>query len=446
MTIAPPIQSFEEYEAATVKFLTPPFRPYFTSISWADRKRPRRRLQYLVEDWLTTTGVSFIGGRSSCGKSFFALHLAMCISRGLDFFGLSVRRAGVVYQAGEGGLGLLDRMDAYARHFEVPDGEDIPFELVYQPIDIFTKEKKDVDNFIADVNGHSKAMQERFGFPVGLVVIDTLKKAAPGIDEISGKDNGIVLDNVARIERETGCHVVLVHHTNADGKKLRGHTSLRDDVDQVILIEHDKETGIRNAVLDKIKDGEDGKRIRFTLVAIPVRVEQRSDGTDKSITSCAVVTVEEKDRLKKEQERQGVNVNPTERRILMNLFEAADKYGKFVAGSDDGPQAALGRVVVHWDHYRDICLEKMPEIEDRKKARDQVRKEFARCKDWLIRSGIIGVTHPYMWWDQKPVRGFARTFRSGQGADETRTHSGHSVDSAVSDAGRELAADPGMLL
>lgn len=445
MSALPPIQSFEEYEASTELFLAPPFRPHFSSISWADRKRPRRRLQYLVEDWLTTTGVSFIGGRSSCGKSFFALHLAMCIGRGIDFFGQSVRRAGVVYQAGEGGLGLLDRMEAYAQHFGVPEDEDIPFELVHQPIDIFTKDKKDVEQFISDVLGHSARFELQFGFPAGLIVIDTLKKAAPGIDEISGKDNGIVLDNVSRIERETGCHVVLVHHTNADGKKLRGHTSLRDDVDQVILIEHDKETGIRNAVLEKIKDGEDGRKIRFTLVAVPVRIEQRSDGTDKSITSCAVVTVEEKDRLKKEQERQGINVNPTERRILMNLFEAAEKHGRFVASAEDGPQAAMGRIVVHWDWYRDICLDKMPEIEDRKKARDQVRKEFGRCKDYLLRSGIIGVTHPYMWWDGKPVRGFARTFKAGHDS-AARPDGGQSADIPFSPGLDDVASGQEILL
>ncbi|MGT2467420.1 AAA family ATPase [Mesorhizobium atlanticum] len=293
MTVAPTIEAFEQFEAATEKLLIPPFRSSFGAIEWKNRKRPRRRLQYLVEDWLTTAGVSVIGGRSSCGKSFLALHLSLCIARGVDFFGLTVRRCGVVYQAGEGGLGLLDRMEAYAQHFKVPEDEDIAFAMLPGKIDIFTKEKKDVDLFIEEVNVFSKAWEEKFGFPAGLVVIDTLKKAAPGIDEISGKDNAVVLDNVSRIERETRCHVCLVHHTNADGKKLRGHTSLRDDVDQVILIEHDKETGIRDAVLDKIKDGEDGRKIRFSLISVPVRTETMGDGTTKEFTSCAIVTVSE---------------------------------------------------------------------------------------------------------------------------------------------------------
>ncbi|WP_164743111.1 AAA family ATPase [Mesorhizobium sp. Z1-4] len=442
MSAIPPIQDFEAFEKATVEFLKPPFRPHFPAVPWGERGKPRKRLQYLVEDWISTTGASVVGGRSGCGKSFFALHLAMCVCRGVDFFGLAVRRAGVIYQAGEGGYGLYDREEAYARHFEVKDDEKVPFMLVPVPIDILTKDKKDVDNFIADVRGHSEQMESKFGVPAGLIVIDTLKKAAPGIDEINGKDYAVVVANVYRIERETGCHVMLVHHTNAGGNKLRGNTSIRDDVDQVILIDHDKQTGIRDAVLDKIKDGEDGKKIRFTLISVPVRMEARSDGTDKEITSCAVVTVTEKDRLKKEQERQGFSVNPTERRILMNLFDAADRYGKFVASEADGPKAAIGRIVIGWDVYRDIALEKMPEVEDRKKARDQIRQEFKRAKDALLRYGIIGVSHPYMWWDGKPVRGFTRTFKRGQNADETRTNAGQSADQQLSPGERDMFDDP----
>lgn len=411
MNAIPSIQSFEEFEATTIALLTPPFRSRFGALMWHERNRPRRRLKYLVEDWLTTTGISFIGGRSGCGKSFLALHMGFCIARGLDFFGLAVRRCGVIYQAGEGGLGLIDRMKAYEKHFQMLETDDIPFVLMPGKIDIFTKDKKDVDDFIAEVK-HYSAMME---IPAGVIFIDTLAKATPGIDEISGKDNAIVLENVARIEAGTGCHVCLVHHTNAEGKKLRGHTSLRDNVDQVILIEHDKTTGIRDAVLDKIKDGEDGKKVRFTLAQVPVRVDKRDDGTDKEITSCVVLTVTEKERLKKEEARLGFGPNLTERKILTTMFTAMDRHGKFIAGGvSEEPAAALGKTAVKWDYYLNIALEQMPEIEDRKKAADAIRRDFKRGKEGLIKFGILGLESPWMWWAGRPVRGFRRTFPDGR--------------------------------
>ena len=114
--------------------------------------------------------------------------------------------------------------------------------------------------------------------------------------------------------------------------------------------------------------------------------------------------------MKADQNRVGYSPSMTERKILQNLFGAIERHGIFVASAADGPAAAIGRTMVHWDTYRDYVLEKMVEIEDKKKARDQIRKEFARAKDQMIRYKIINVVNPYMWWDGKPIRGFRNTF------------------------------------
>lgn len=396
----------EQLQALIAKApLWKPERPKskFGAISWGARRQPRKRLEFMVDGWLPETGVTFIGGPAGSGKSFLALHISMCVCRGLDFFDRPVKKRGVIYQAGEGGIGLLDRMDAYGIHFKVPDDEDIPFELLPTKIDIFSKDSKDTENLITEIKALALTMKE----PVGLVVIDTLSKATVGADEINGKDTAAILANIERIRDECGVNVIVVHHMNADGKKLRGHTSLRDNADTVILIQHDKETGHRDAVLDKQKDGEDGLKLKFTLGSVPVR---QNEITGADVPSCVVLTVSEKERLKAEQQRVGYSPNQTERRILLNLFAASDRYGKYIASEADGPRAALGRMVVHWDQYRDVCLEKMPEVDDKKAARDQIRKEFARAKDQLIKYGIINVVSPLMWWDGKPIRGFRNTF------------------------------------
>jgi 5S rRNA maturation endonuclease (ribonuclease M5) len=385
-----------------------PKRPksMFGAIPWSDRKRPRKRLEFLVEGWLTEQGVSFMGGPSGSGKSFLAFHLAMCVARGIDFFDNPVKRGGVIYQAGEGGLGFLDRMDAYAKHFSVPDDEDVPFELLPSKINIFSKDSKDVDNLISEINALSLTMSA----PVELFVIDTLSKATVGADEISGKDTAVILSNVERIRDECGVNVMVVHHMNAKGEKMRGHTSLKDNADQVIFISHDKDTGIREANLEKMKDGEDGLRFRFSLASIPVR---RNDRTGADVTSCVVLSVTEKERLKKEQQRLGFSPNPTERRVLMNLFAASDRYGKFVATEADGPRAAVGKIIINWTAYKAVAMESMVEVDDKVKAADQVKKELGRTKTSLQKYGIIGVNSPYLWWDGKPVRGFSRTFPEG---------------------------------
>jgi hypothetical protein len=207
---------------------------------------------------------------------------------------------------------------------------------------------------------------------------------------------------------------MLVHHMNADGKKLRGHTSIHANVDQVVLITQDEETKIRTAKLVKQKDDEDGLKIPFALMAVPVGMNAK---TEREITSCVVLSVSEKDRLKKEQERQGFYVNPTERRILINLFDTVDRHGQFVATEADGPRAAIGKIIVNWKDYLAVAHEKMIEEPDKEKATARITKEFTRAKDSLIKFGVIGLDKPYMWWVGKPIRGFARTFPRKDQAD-----------------------------
>jgi hypothetical protein len=341
----------------------------------------------------------------------------MCVARGQEFFENPVKRGGVVYQAGEGARGVKRRIKAYKEHFKVDETEDVPFIFLGSRVDLYSKEG-DTDALISEIKAWALMMSE----PLRLVVIDTLATATAGADENSGKDMGVVLANIARIADETGAHVALVHHMNSDGRKLRGHTSIYANVDQVILVESDPETKIRTATLDKQKDDEDGIKIRFALASIPIGYNDR---TQRDITSCVVLSVSEKEQLKKEQAKQGFSVNPTERRVLMNMFTAIGRYGRFVAEKGDGlPTAAIGTSVVHWDHYREVALEHMPEVPDRKKAVEQISKEFKRAKDALVKYGIIGVQSPYLWWAGKAVRGFPKTFAAGQVPDESRTNAG----------------------
>ncbi len=108
--------------------------------------------------------------------------------------------------------------------------------------------------------------------------------------------------------------------------------------------------------------------------------------------------------LKTEVEQKGFNVNPTERRVLMNLFDTIDKHGKFIANDKEGPKAAVGRVVVDWRDYQ-----KVAELNEQLTG-DEARKDFVRVKASLVKYGILGTCVTYLWWSGKPIHGFERTF------------------------------------
>ncbi len=431
-----------EQFAALAKRARPwkPERPKsrYGALEWSRLDEPGPELDFLVDGWLTEGERSVIGGPSRSGKSFLAIHMAMCVARGQDFFNWPVKRGGVVYQAGEGARGVKRRLKAYRKHFEVAEDEDVPFVFLGSKVDLYSRDG-DTQGLIDEI----KAWALTMSVPLRLVVIDTLATATAGADENSGKDMGVVLANIARIADETGAHVMLVHHMNADGKKLRGHTSVYANVDQVVTVVMDEDTKIRTATLSKQKDDEDGLKLTFALASVTVGYSER---TQRDITSCVVLSIGEKERLKKEQDRQGFTVGPTERRILMNLFEAVDRHGRFVATDKDGPRAAIGKTVIDWDAYRDVALERMPEITDRKKAADNIRKEFARFKDGLIKYGIIGVSSPHMWWAGRPVRSFPRTFPDGNSAENSGKNAGNLEPGQISPGMAEMVDGGEMLL
>jgi len=198
---------------------------------------------FLVEGWISIGDKSVIAGESRSGKTFFALELALAVAHGRPLFGLQTERGGVIYQVGEGARGIKKRLRAWRFYHGVQFGRDTPFVLLQKQIDLY-RNPDQIDALIEEINAHAK----NFAVPLKLVVIDTMATATVGADENSVKDMGAVLENVAKISAKTGAHVTLVHHMNASGAKIRGHTSVYGNMDQVLLVKRDPQTKIRTIV------------------------------------------------------------------------------------------------------------------------------------------------------------------------------------------------------
>lgn len=103
----------------------------------------------------------------------------------------------------------------------------------------------------------------------GLVVLDTLSRAAPGTDENSASDMGELIAACAEIQRRTGGAVLLVHHTGKDVTKgLRGHSSLNGAVD--VAIETTRNGDFREWVIVKSRDSADGAHNGFSLKLVTI--------------------------------------------------------------------------------------------------------------------------------------------------------------------------------
>jgi hypothetical protein len=364
----------------------PPFVSQFGGITFEQLDEPGPEHAHVVDNLITVGDKSILGGESQSGKSFLAIHMAMCISTARPFFGNKILTPGlVIYQAGEGGRGIKKRFRAWRQHFGVPGGKQVPLYILQSKVDIYSPEG-DTSKLIEEVKGISLL----YGMPVVALFIDTLAKASGVADENSGRDMGVVMANVDRIAAAVpGCHVCLVHHLNAGGTKLRGHTSVYAGVDQVILVKKDPETKVRSAVLDKQKDDADGVNIQFELMVIEVG-RRAIDG--KPITSCVTVPIGEQleMQVKGTAKDRTINLTSQQKNILTALKDALAEHGEPTPASLKLPRQ-ITRVVQYkfWrDAYAAIAADAEP---------NSINKAMTRAGERLYALGVIGKVNPYVW-------------------------------------------------
>lgn len=171
--------------------------------------------------------LNLIYGQSGSGKTFVALDYAM---RALEF-------GAVMYVATEDVSGLKIRKQAWRKAHNSTGGE---FFVWGEELNLLNG---DVEVFIQQVQG----------LGLGLIVFDTLAMCMIGYDENSGKDMGLVVRNLQRIQKATGATIIVVHHTDKHGLAERGHSALRGASYSMIEIKA-KEDSLIEVVSRKAKN------------------------------------------------------------------------------------------------------------------------------------------------------------------------------------------------
>lgn len=381
--------------------------------------------EWIVDGLFSVGDRSVIGGHSQCGKSFFAVHVGMCVAHGFDVFGLKTKKGLVIYQIGEGRRGFRKRLRAWRKHHNVEFADATPFVPLTKPIDLYSADG-DTKALIEEINAIAGMFPD---LPLLMVFIDTLATATVGADENGARDMGIVLRNVALISEQCKTHVCLVHHMNAGGSKLRGSTSVPGNVDQTVIIVRDETTKIRTLSLGKQRDDEDDLTLRFELPSIVTGYDQ---GRQKPITSCVCVPIGTREAVRKAEETKGFALKDEERAFMEAFFAAEKKSGIPVPTGLDVPVPV--RSVVDYEAVKDAYAAKRPdnvvaeppkdgETEADANARKANRERQRRrrltlaldriTKPLADRFAVIGFRTVgdvnYVFWSGRPLRGFANT-------------------------------------
>lgn len=208
---------------------------------------------FLIDRLLTVGGTSLLTAKHASFKSFFALDMALCVASGRDFHGLKCERGGVIYIAAEGAAGLKKRAAAWLEHHGTPAPAN--FVILDRPFQI------------ADAAQRAAFATATAALMPQLIVLDTLARCAVGLDENNAGDMGAFADALGRLARETGAHVLTVHHNNKNGD-YRGSSALPAAVDTHLTLERHKETDAVTLATEKQKDAEELATLSFEKIEV----------------------------------------------------------------------------------------------------------------------------------------------------------------------------------
>jgi hypothetical protein len=218
-------------------------------------------------------------GPPGVGKSVLMTDLAFHVAWGCDWRGYrSKERCGVVYIALERGALVKRRLSAYKRKYDAPD---LPIAVASNVIDL---KNKGCVKLIVDT---IREAETRFGYKVGLIVIDTISKgiAAGGGDEDKAKDVNVVLANLRRVEELTTVHIACVGHTGKDEERgHRGSSANLGDVDLMVQISGG-EGAVKTATVIKINDGMEGPLTHYKIESALLGTDEDGDAITTAIIS-----------------------------------------------------------------------------------------------------------------------------------------------------------------
>ncbi len=311
-----------------------------------------RPTRWLVKGVLPESGIAAIYGASGSAKSFLALDLALAVSTGAPWFRARTAQRPVVYVCLEGQGGLAARMAAIRKAMSrIGD-----VHCITEPFDLLSQ--RDCADLAAAISSNLA--------DGGLLIIDTLAQACPGVDENSSADMGRAIAALKSLQASLGGLVLILHHSGKDAAKgMRGHSSLIAALDASIEV---RRTGdVRQWCLAKSKDGADGISHAFRLRMVDLGTDEDGD----RISSCVI------EGAMAQTPRTQKSMTPSQRRGMEAFMTAAAKRG--MVGGAFEVDAECWRAAFY-----------MASTADSPEAK---RKAFSRVRAELVEGGHLVVSN-----------------------------------------------------
>lgn len=398
-----------------------PYKSKFGAKTSFDLGAPVRPYPWRIKGILPMYDNTLLMGPSRSGKTFECLDMLMHLHSGEPFAGRKVVPCGSVYLTYEGATGFENRLRAYLHHYGISAADLHSFAWITRPPNLFASE----DN-AKSLAEEVVRIAEGFQLPLGAIVVDTHNAASRGSSEIKSEDINRILENYQTLRDLTGSPLIIVGHTNAEGKH-RGNEQFFNNIETAILVERvysdiktktekrdDNGRVVRRGVMQKQREGDD--RIRWEFVLEPVEIGKDEDGDP--ITSMVSIepaqhvpgdVLDEHDKSKPRPE--GFSLRGHDVGIFKALLKVIDHLGA-------PPPAHLGiassvHKVVKWADLVSEYRKSVPQEdgEDVGKYRNRIKARTRRFAEGLLTYNVIGILQEpgtdvhYVWPTGRRVYG-----------------------------------------
>lgn len=234
---------------------------------------------WVVKGLIPAVSVGTVFGKPGSCKSFLGIDLLAHLQAPCEWHGFRIKREWhTVYMPFEGQAGIPRRVAAWTKRH----GRKTGIRFIMHGLNL------------ADPGARRDLVQAliQHGFRGGVLLLDTLAAAFPGVSENDSEGmGGIVIAAAKEISQALQCVVIIVHHTGKDeGRGMRGWSGLEGAVDFAIECRKVEKVGAhigdREFVLSKVKDDATGRVVQFAVETIQLGEDEDGD----EITSLAVVT------------------------------------------------------------------------------------------------------------------------------------------------------------
>jgi AAA domain len=237
----------------------------------------------LINGLLSTTGLVFLGGQGSVGKTFIAVAMAVALATGEPFFGRTVNeKVGTLIIAAEGREDMQARIAAAKKHISVE--HDLP--ILWMAVPEFG------DALLKDLDRINAWMKIKHDVRLGVVMLDTVSASFALADEADNAEAA----KACKVLRQLGEHIngvmVPIHHYGKDPTRgLRGASAWSFNADMTLAVNAeiapDGAVSGRSLAVTKDRGGIQGPVSAFELVSVQLMTE---DGM--AFTNLAVQPIE----------------------------------------------------------------------------------------------------------------------------------------------------------